>query len=386
MDELQLAHEHLVFKWTSLDPSIKCSEVVASININKVTPEIITTVTELLRDTMPVFGFECRFATSDAAGCNWVSFKDTMSTHTIRDVPPQELMDKHPDIDFDIYCVTKDLVTNEWFIFVPDMPHLTKNIVTALELSSTKTSKRYILFGKCPVNMKLIEDIWLELHGASGQLQETKLTIRHFDKNAHSRMNVSLAMQLLSASVALIIREAIADDEVVLPLNNKNIYNHVANLCEKWNEVVDICNGKEGPHSPANAVERQDKLLDILDWFSGWRKLHDSRVEKGDATEFNFFADETWFCIRALLLSHIAAIQIYCIEKGVSINPKSMNTDVVEWFFGDARQMVGGSTNKMTANQMNRAGKKANAFTAGKHNMVGNNATVDNHFGRNRKY
>jgi len=42
-----------VFKWSSLDPDIKCSEVVASINIKKVTPEIITKITELLRDTIP---------------------------------------------------------------------------------------------------------------------------------------------------------------------------------------------------------------------------------------------------------------------------------------------------------------------------------------------
>ena len=42
-----------------------------------------------------------------------------------------------------------------------------------------------------------IEDIWLALGGGSSQLQETKLTNYHFDKNAFSRMNVSLAMQVL---------------------------------------------------------------------------------------------------------------------------------------------------------------------------------------------
>jgi len=54
MDELKLAHEHLVFKWSSLDPNIKCSDVVALINVNKVTPEIIAQITELLRETMPI--------------------------------------------------------------------------------------------------------------------------------------------------------------------------------------------------------------------------------------------------------------------------------------------------------------------------------------------
>ncbi len=375
MDELRLANDHLVFKWTSLDPDIKCSEVIASINISKVTPQIITTITELLRDTLPVYGFKCAMETSDAAGCNWVAFKDILSTHTIGDVLPKEIMEKYPNIDFDIACVTQNPITEEWFIFLPDMPHLTKCIVHALENSSSKFSKRNIRFGKAPTNMRMIEVVWLETGGATGQMHTTKLTIRHFDKNAYSRMNVSLAVQLLSASVVAMIRAAIADDEVVLPFEKKGIYNHIANLCEKWNAVVDICNGRDGPHSPDNALERQTKLLDILDWFSQWKKLHDKLVDEGEATEYNFFADETWFCIRSLLLAHVATMQVYCIEKGEKINPLSMTTDQVEWFFGNARQMNGGSTNKMTGRGMKHSVKKVNAANAAKYRIVGNNAT-----------
>ena len=49
------------------------------------------------------------------------------------------------------------------------------------------------------------------------------------------------------------------------------------------------------------------------------------------------FFYETWFCIQALILAHVGAIQLYCVEEGESINPRSMNTDVIEWFFGDGR-------------------------------------------------
>ena len=106
-------------------------------------------------------------------------------------------------------------------------------------------------------------------------------------------MNVSLAAQLLSASVTEIIREAIVDDDVVLPLCNKNMYHHIADLCEKWNEVVDICNGKNGDHTPQNAIAYQTTLLDILAWFHQWRDLHEKLVADGKADKFNFFADET---------------------------------------------------------------------------------------------
>ncbi len=119
---------------------------------------------------------------------------------------------------------------------------------------------------------------------------------------------------------------------------------------------------------------------------SGWKKLHDERVRLKLATEYNFFANETWFGIKALLMAHITVIQIYCVMKGESISPRTMNTDTVEWFFGDARQMVGGSTNKLTAAGFDRADKKASTFNAAKFSLVGNNSTGDNIFGRNKRF
>ena len=68
LDELRLAQQHLVFKWTSLDPEIKCSEVVASINVEKVSLEIITMITGLLRSTVPIYGLKAQMEVSDAAG------------------------------------------------------------------------------------------------------------------------------------------------------------------------------------------------------------------------------------------------------------------------------------------------------------------------------
>jgi hypothetical protein len=164
------------------------------------------------------------------------------------------------------------------------------------------------------------------------------------------------------------------------------MYNHVADLCEHWNAVVDICNGWDGPHSPNNAAMRQSRLLDTLVWFSRWKELHDERVRKKLATEFMFFAEETWFCIKSLLLAHITVIQIYCVSKGQSISPQTMHTDTVECFFGDARQMVGGSTNKLMAAGFDQADKKASTFNAVKFSLVGNNSKGVNMFDRNKKF
>ena len=166
--------------------------------------------------------------------------------------------------------------------------------------------------------------------------------------------------------------------------------NHVADICERWNEVVDICNGRRGPHSPANAnaTQRQTSLLETLAGFSRWKELHDKRVKEKHATEYNFFANESWFCIKSLLLGHAAVMYIYCgVIKGKSISPRTiMNTDTVEWYFGDARQMVGGSTNKLTATGFNRADEKASTFNVAKFSLVGNNSAGDNIFGRNKRF
>jgi hypothetical protein len=328
----------------------------------------------MLRDTLPIYTLKVSRGAADAAGCNWSAFK-SMSNHPISKLLPTTLTDEYKSINFDIKIVHEDPVSGTFIIFLPDMPHLIKNIVTALELSSNSKSKRDIKYGKCPLTLWLIENVWRAMGGDTCQLQETKLTIHHFHKNAYSRMNVSLAMQILSLSVAMMIRMAIADDDVKLHFDTKGMYNHLADFCEKMNSLVDICNGRDGPHTPENAAARQKELLDILSWFTEWKQLHDERVTAGEATEYNFFAPETWFCIQALILGQVATIQYYCVEKGESVNPRSLNTDALEWFFGDCRQMVGGSTNKLTSRQWDHGDGKATACVAGRHSVVGNNKT-----------
>ena len=113
MDELRLAHEHLVFKWTSIDPKIKCSEIVASINVEKVTPEVVAMVTEQLRNTIPIYGLDCAGQASDAAGANWVAAREIAATHSTKDILPQELINNYPEIDFNVSIVTKDPVSRE---------------------------------------------------------------------------------------------------------------------------------------------------------------------------------------------------------------------------------------------------------------------------------
>ena len=150
--------------------------------------------------------------------------------------------------------------------------------------------------------------------------------------------------------------------------------------------MVDICNGRDGLHCPDNAVEQQMRLFQTLDWFLNWKALHNEMVREKRATGFIFFADKTWFCIKALLIGHVTAIDIFCAKNGERINSQTMNTDTVEWHFGNARQMVGGSTNKLTAAGFDNANKKASTFNAANMAIVGNNSLGVNIFDSKKRY
>ena len=93
-------------------------------------------------------------------------------------------------------------------------------------------------------HLRMVEDVWLEMGVATLRFHPTKFSMRHFDKNAYSQMIVSLAAQVLSGSVAMIIQDAISDRTVKLPIK-KSMYNHLANLCETWDTLFNITIGKD---------------------------------------------------------------------------------------------------------------------------------------------
>ncbi len=105
---------------------------------------LITSIIMALHNTLPMFGLEIGMATLDAAGCNWISYWDTLCWQ----------------IHFTMHylCLMKEPVTKQWFIFIAE-PHLTKNIDTCLELSSSKKSNQNPKHGNMSINMGMMEEI-----------------------------------------------------------------------------------------------------------------------------------------------------------------------------------------------------------------------------------
>ena len=100
---------------------------------------------------------------------------------------------------------------------------------------------------------------------------------KHFNKDGFSRMNMSLATQLLSSSIASMMEATIKDVNISSHLRLKPWqYRHIINLARKVDSLVDICNGRSRNHeytglfTPESGLEMQNNLLEILECFSIW--------------------------------------------------------------------------------------------------------------------
>jgi hypothetical protein len=324
------------------------SEIVAAIDVSKVTPSVVSNTLVYLMDTLSLHGLDTAVVTADGAGENMSVFKG-LATHSMGEFLPDSLTSLFPDINFsekNLMIDTETTGDSSFVMFLPDMPHLVKNMVTAMEKSSNKHSKRDLKYKYDPLNFNAIYDMWKATGGLTHQQAHTKLSTAHFFKDAYSRMRVNLAVQVVSDSVAQMLKKGVDDDDIVVPLG-KHRNQRLIELCEQVDQMVDICNGRS-KHSPGRALftpetalAKQKELLSILDWFSKWNKEHKVRLSKGWDTEFNFYADETWRNLQSLILGHVFLIQFWVMDRGFSINPRVCNTDCnMEHHFGNSRQIA----------------------------------------------
>ena len=132
-----------------------------------------------------------------------------MASKSIDCYIPSDLKKEFKYINYNYKNVMIHPITDKPIFFLADMPHLVKKIVNALEMSSLKKSKRNMKYSGCPLNSKMIQDVWrLTRNNCKHRLMETKLSEKHFNKDTFSRMTVSLAVQLLSSSVVTMFKKS----------------------------------------------------------------------------------------------------------------------------------------------------------------------------------
>lgn len=389
MDNMRLAKEHCVAKMTSVEPDAKgyISEVIASTDCEQFSGDVVMQMTHSMQQLVPNFNFLSAGVVYDAANPNWSAVKAS-ATHSVGRFLPSELKNVYPAIDFDGHKQIMLDVMDKPFVFLSDPMHLLKNNHTTLEKSSSLNSKRDLWFRNCPMNLKMVQTVWHATGGGRNQMHPTKLSALTFNRDAKSRMDCTETCRLFSNSVARMFKDAIADTNIsqLGTFKNKHVYKPLMYYIQHLNNLVDITNGKRGHYTPENGSEMQKALLGILDWFSKWKKNHDSLVAKGERTEYNFLATITWDCLRNLILGHVFMIQYYSIKRGYTIDPRTLSTDPVEHHFGNCRQMVGGSTSGLTSAQYTQADRKASLSKAVGFAAVGNCRGAEDHFKKAKKF
>ena len=145
-------------------------------------------------------------------------------------------------LDFNI--AMSDPNNDNPIFFIEDMPYVIKRIVNAIDRSSNDRKSRNLKYGGKCINLRMIEQLWLDVGGATNKLNDHNLTGAHFDKDNWAKMRVYLAVQVLSASVVRMMNNA-CDDEDTETQFQKWYYEPLIELETHVNNLVDIINGHD---------------------------------------------------------------------------------------------------------------------------------------------
>jgi hypothetical protein len=326
----------------------KLSPTVAILNVAELTPSLISNTLHTLLVTLHNYRFRVCGVVSDGASENIKVF-GSVCTEPIGAYIAEDVKKQFPKVCFDdLMVVMRHPVTDEPIFVIEDMPHVVKRIVNAMESSSNPQTDRKLNWDGNPLELWTIRQVWEAVGGRSLRLQDTKLTMKHFVKDAYSRMRVYLAVQVLSRSVVEMIREARDDPEVYLP-HESEMYDTLIELATHVNDMVDIVNGRSRERyeftahwTPDNAYEIQKKLLGILSWFSEWE---DFVEEHPESTKHNFLSDPTWNGIRRMLLGYLGMIEYFVNKENYTIVPRRTTSDPCEHHFGGIRANSGSKNN-----------------------------------------
>lgn len=119
-----------------------------------------------------------------------------------------------------------------------EMPHWIKKFANAMENSSKKSSNRDMEFCGGKINLGMIHNVWkTKLSGVNTLRVIEKLTEDHFIKNAHSRMRVHLAAQVLSRNVHKMLSDYCGEDD-----NKLKEYDSLMYMIERLDTLIDIWN------------------------------------------------------------------------------------------------------------------------------------------------
>ena len=245
------------------------------------------------------------------------------------------------DVDV-IYKVLNMYSPDRYIYFISDPPHLIKTSRNCLSNSGSGRGTRFMWNNELYLVWAHISSLFFEDLDLGLKLLP-KLTQEHINLTPFSVMNVSLAAQVLSSSVA---QALIAFGPVEAAGTAK-----FCNMMDQFFDCMNVRNTKEHilkikpflkPFSDVND-QRFDWLLNVfLKYFSDWKESVDNRVGANYTQNARSNMFISWQTHEGLKLTCHSIVEVtkFLLENGVPyVLTERFNQDPLENYFGRQRSM-----------------------------------------------
>jgi hypothetical protein len=283
--------------------------------------------------------------------CKWIA------THTVDDLinlgilpiewKSDSLLPTSQKIGFVHPCFHE--ADNVFIVFTPDMPHLMKKIVNAMEYTGNPDKKRDLEIAGRKISLSMIQECYDRSEGP-GRLRTTRLSEDHFDKNCNSRMRTYLAVQILSQRTEAMVGDSLESDEEM------DAYSELRKFLLLFDRVVDIMNAHNKGHDGIDGKDHKDlkHLLDVVRYVEKWRQEVEAKANESDINQSNKFLpfttyeDLVWMTFGVAYLVHK-----YCGDTQSTyfkIDLGGFGSDCCEYRFGNLKHRY---TNRLTIKNAN---------------------------------
>ncbi len=245
------------------------------------------------------------------------------------------------EVDCDVvYKIPNVFAPSRSIFFFPDSPHLIKTARNCLYSSGFGSHTRLMWNDGQYLVFQHITDLFhsdqrFALHALP------KLTLDHIALTSFSKMKVKLAVQVLSKSVAISLRETERDDvtgtaEFCDMMNNFFDCTNVRSLTEHVRKMNSFIMPYESPED-----ERLTWLKDVfLNYLDNWKQSISTREGNytPDERQRMFLSSQTYEGLKITVNSHIEVIKFLLAEGFKYVLTERFMQDVLEDYFGHQRE------------------------------------------------
>lgn len=274
-------------------------------------------------------GLKCLFITCDGAGQNRSFFE--MNRTDQNEEPCNFMPNPYTDEERPLF-------------FISDVPHLVKTTRNCFSNSGSHTKSRNMWKDGKQISWMHIVNLYVEHIEKKLYVKCSKLTRAHIDLTSFSRMKVSLANQVLSASVANALEKEYGEEvaETVKFIRHMNRFFdclNTRNLYEGRNKL----NEDLQPYISQDDPRFDYLLTDFLGYFESWKESVAQRPRNFTSKELAGMqlSQQTIDGLKITVRSIVPCVR-YILQLGAPfVLTEVFNQDPLEQHFGHHRQKGG---------------------------------------------